>query len=125
MRLGHGFYVYVGSALGPGGLRARIQHHLRAAKRPHWHIDYLRARTRLERIWFCYDARCREHQWARILARAERAAKPFVGFGASDCKCESHLYFIRHRPSLWRFIHGLRAVDRSHPLLYERASERF
>ena len=37
-----GFYVYVGGALGPGGLRARLSHHLRRAVRPHLHIDYLR-----------------------------------------------------------------------------------
>jgi Uri superfamily endonuclease len=43
LRLQEGFYIYVGSAFGPGGLQARIQHHLQRARRPHWHIDYLRA----------------------------------------------------------------------------------
>ena len=33
--------VYVGSALGPGGLRARVGRHLRRDKRVRWHIDYL------------------------------------------------------------------------------------
>jgi len=41
MRLQSGFYVYVGSALGPGGVRARVRHHLLDSPRPHWHIDYL------------------------------------------------------------------------------------
>ncbi len=36
-----GFYAYVGSAFGPGGLRARIRHHLESVAQPHWHIDYL------------------------------------------------------------------------------------
>ena len=32
-----GFYAYVGSAHGSGGLRARIQHHLESTADPHWH----------------------------------------------------------------------------------------
>ena len=35
LRLQPGFYVYVGSALGPGGVRARLAHHMRPAKRLH------------------------------------------------------------------------------------------
>ena len=35
-----GYYVFLGSALGPDGLRARIAHHQKLATRPHWHIDY-------------------------------------------------------------------------------------
>lgn len=34
-----GFYLYVGSAFGAGGLRARVGHHLEATTDPHWHID--------------------------------------------------------------------------------------
>src|SRR5208337_3227365 len=45
MRLQSGFYVYVGSALGPGGVRARVNHHMRASPRHHWHIDYVRPQT--------------------------------------------------------------------------------
>jgi Uri superfamily endonuclease len=40
-RLKPGIYVYIGSARGPGGLRARIERHLRRNKKKHWHIDYL------------------------------------------------------------------------------------
>jgi Uri superfamily endonuclease len=32
LRLQPGFYVYVGSALGPGGVRARLAHHMRLAE---------------------------------------------------------------------------------------------
>ncbi len=35
-----GYYAYVGSAFGSGGLRARLGHHLEPAAEPHWHIDY-------------------------------------------------------------------------------------
>ena len=37
-----GYFAYVGSAFGPGGIAARCAHHLRTSSRPHWHIDYLR-----------------------------------------------------------------------------------
>ncbi|MEC7562112.1 MAG: DUF123 domain-containing protein, partial [SAR324 cluster bacterium] len=36
-----GLLVYVGSALGAGGLRGRISHHLKINRKCHWHIDYL------------------------------------------------------------------------------------
>ena len=38
-----GFYVYVGSALGPGGLAARVGRHCRREKILRWHVDYLRS----------------------------------------------------------------------------------
>ena len=34
MRLQPGYYVYLGSALGPGGLRARIAHHQKLSPDP-------------------------------------------------------------------------------------------
>ncbi len=37
-----GCYVCSGTAFGPGGLRARLRHHLGIAQRLHWQIDYLR-----------------------------------------------------------------------------------
>ena len=71
MRLQPGYYVYLGSALGPGGLRARIAHHQKPSPRPHWHIDYLRVHCRVHCIWFSYDARRREHHWAHVDADGE------------------------------------------------------
>jgi len=35
-----GYYVHVGSALGPGGLAARVGRHCRREKRLRWHVDY-------------------------------------------------------------------------------------
>ena len=37
-----GYYVYVGSAFGAGGLGGRLRHHLHPARASHWHIDFLR-----------------------------------------------------------------------------------
>ena len=94
-----GFYVYVGSAFGPGGLKARVSHHARTAHRPHWHVDYVRGRARLDEVWYTYDAVSREHQWADVFARTRGTLIPLQGFGSSDCRCASHLFFFRSMPS--------------------------
>ena len=99
LQLQSGFYVYVGSALGPGGVRARLAHHLKLSRRPHWHIDYLRADTTVEDIWYRFDTRRLEHSWAEHFSLAEGASVPLVGFGSTDCSCESHLFFFERRPS--------------------------
>ena len=104
MQLQCGYYVYLGSALGPGGLRARIAHHQKLPLRPHWHIDYLRAHTRLHSVWLLYDGRRREHEWARGMQRVRGATIPLPEFGTSDCPCQSHLYFFNRcpRPTIFR-----------------------
>ena len=94
-----GYYLYAGSAFGPGGLAGRLRHHMVFAPRPHWHVDYLRAVTRLEQIWFSYDPIRREHQWASLLRDKSGSSIPLIGFGASDCLCESHLFGFRQPPS--------------------------
>ena len=99
LQLQSGFYLYVGSALGPGGVRARLAHHLKLSRRPHWHIDYLRAHTGVEDIWYRLDTRRFEHVWAEHIGLAEEASVPLVGLGSTDCGCESHLFFFAQRPS--------------------------
>ena len=69
LALSPGWYVYVGSAFGPGGVGARLAHHRKRAARPHWHIDHLRLHTQLERVWFTHDSIRREHQWAQVMQR--------------------------------------------------------
>jgi Uri superfamily endonuclease len=103
LQLQLGCYVYVGSALGPGGVRARLAHHVKPSRRPHWHIDYLRAHTRVEEVWYCLDTRGLEHIWAERIGLAEGASVPLAGFGSTDCRCESHLFFFRQGPSRERF----------------------
>ena len=115
LQLQSGFYVYVGSALGPGGVRARLAHHLKLSRRPHWHIDYLRAHTRVDYIWYRLDTRRLEHVWAERISLAEGASVPLVGLGSTDCRCASHLFFFRQRPSSARFRQvlgtGIRTVS--------------
>lgn len=103
LQLKPGFYVYIGSAFGPGGLKARIAHHCRRAVRPHWHIDYLSPFLELNSIWYTYDPAGREHHWANILFKMRLASVPLTGFGSSDCRCRSHLLFFNSKPAIKTF----------------------
>jgi Uri superfamily endonuclease len=98
-----GFYVYVGSAFGPGGLKARISHHCRKAARPHWHIDYLASALELKEIWYTCDPVHREHQWATFISSTRGGSAPLAGFGSSDCRCNSHLFFFKSKPGSKNF----------------------
>ena len=109
-----GWYVYVGSAFGPGGVGARLAHHRKRAARPHWHIDHLHLHTQLERVWFTHDSIRREHQWAQVMQRLRGAEMPLSGFGSSDCACASHLVRFARRPSFRSFQHEIRALFPEH-----------
>ena len=88
VRFSRGHYAYVGSAL--GGFRSRLNRHLRADKKPHWHIDYLLEKAVLDAIITGETQEKTECTIARGLAQWF-ASVP--GFGSSDCRCVSHLFF--------------------------------
>ena len=90
-----GYYSYIGSAFGPGGVRARVSRHLRKEKRKHWHIDYLREFMEPVGVWFTHDRQRLEHIWARSLSDVGGITS-IHGFGCSDCNCYSHLF---HAPT--------------------------
>jgi Uri superfamily endonuclease len=98
-----GFYVYAGSAFGPGGLLARLSHHCLPAAKPHWHIDYLRQKTGIQEIWYTYASDKREHAWAQTIQALPGAQLPMPGFGSSDCRCISHLSYFVTLPSFADF----------------------
>ena len=115
-----GFYMYVGTAFGPGGLKARIAHHCQIARRPHWHIDYLGPFLNLREIWYTEDPVHREHQWAQIIANTRGVSIPLAGFGSSDCRCQSHLFFRRTRPSINTFRKKIQTnIKRHGKIFYE------
>ena len=93
------FCMYFGSALGPGGLAARLRRHLGEVVRPHWHIDYLRAAARVRDVWIARDDRRLECLWYAATA-AMIDASPVPRFGSSDCTCRSHLLALQRRPTL-------------------------
>jgi Uri superfamily endonuclease len=98
-----GWYSYVGSACGPGGLRGRLAHHLRPLRRLHWHVDYLRAAAPVEAIWWGAGDSAQEHAWAAALAQMPGAQVAAPRFGASDCRCPTHLYYFAAPPKLQVF----------------------
>jgi Uri superfamily endonuclease len=92
-----GWYAYAGSALGPGGLEARLARHARRDKRNHWHIDYLLQHAVLEEIWQAAWPQRLECAWAAAIAGLPGAQLPVRGFGASDCRCAAHLIYLPER----------------------------
>ena len=94
-------YIYLGSALGPGGLHARLERHLsnNSEKRNHWHIDYLRKYCEVRCIYYLAwqahknQAIHLECAWSQILIMSPGGSVPVKHFGASDCRsgCPAHL----------------------------------
>ena len=88
-----GLYFYCGSARGLGGLKARINHHLRPSKSPSWHFDYLKPNVMIEAAWFAITDEPLECCFVHSLSRLPQAEQPVRFFGSRDCRsgCHSHL----------------------------------
>jgi Uri superfamily endonuclease len=92
-RLGtfEGVYCYVGSAFGPGGLRARVSRHLRPEKPHQWHIDDLTTSAHfVPMAVYVTDERVE----CALAARLAGIFDGHAGFGSSDCRCPTHLFTI-------------------------------
>ena len=90
-----GFYAYVGSAM--GGLRGRINRHLRREKRVRWHVDYLLEKGRVEEVIYALtDERLECH----LAQRLEGIFRSIPRFGSSDCRCPSHLFYAQDLQAL-------------------------
>lgn len=114
LKLEPGTYLYVGSARGPGGLRARLNHHLRPAEHPHWHLDYLRRHCPVSRIWYSTAVGAEECHWATAAQQIRSSQSPFHGFGSSDCQCPTHLFWRQRPPALPTFRNQLKQVAGHH-----------
>jgi len=88
-----GRYIYAGSANGPGGLKARLSRHLKAAKAIRWHVDYLTNIAGVYELAAIPDGN--ECQIVDALSTIEGVSIPHPGFGSSDCKaCQSHFLAV-------------------------------
>lgn len=96
-----GYYAYVGSAFGPGGIRARVRHHIEAGHEPHWHIDYLLGLATPVEVWYVISDRKLEKDWAEMLHASRRFRSPIPRFGSSDYHRSrtTHLFYAKRRPS--------------------------
>ncbi|MDE4908469.1 DUF123 domain-containing protein [Methanogenium marinum] len=94
-----GWYIYVGSALGPGGL-ARADRHIRVFHAggehpPRWHIDHLLSDNR----FILTAAVCGETEDRLECTLAHYLGGDEIGgFGCSDCRCTSHLFYRNNNP---------------------------
>lgn len=116
-RFSAGWYVYVGSAWGPGGLRGRAGRHLRGRRvAPRWHIDFLHRAATVRELWFLPGAPAQvEHRIAAFFAGFPEVSVPVLRFGASDCRCRAHLFAFAARPRpepLAAGLHGLAGPGR-------------
>jgi sugar fermentation stimulation protein A len=86
--LRRGLYFYVGS--GGRSPFKRIARHIRKRKRKFWHIDFLAVRSRVVGALVLEADVSLE---CAIAAALSKVFKPVPGFGSSDCRCGSHLFF--------------------------------
>ena len=97
-----GWYLYVGSALGPGGLK-RVSRHFRKAQNPtglaHWHVDALLGSGTL---WGAMAAATRQRMECDLAEALGRYLTPaYRGFGSTDCRCATHLFYAPSREEAW------------------------
>lgn len=95
-----GVYLYVGSARGPGGIRARLGRHLSGAGPPHWHVDALRGLALIVGAYYAVSPAPLECRWVHGLLTLPGVTAPAPGFGASDCRarCPAHLLLCAAPP---------------------------
>jgi Uri superfamily endonuclease len=104
-----GWHIYVGSALGTGGL-ARLERHIALSqnkdRHPKWHVDWL-SESPTFCLWYTVHAVTGERLECRLAAAL--GGENIPGFGCSDCTCSSHLFY-RHRNPLKEVQAALRSL---------------
>ena len=95
LHLPGGYYAYVGSAM--SGFKTRISRHLKRNKRQHWHIDYLLEKVSITGVILCETEDRTECAIAQALSHHFNC---IPGFGSSDCRCHSHLFFATDEKQL-------------------------
>jgi len=88
-----GIHVYIGSAL--NSLEGRISRHFRAAKKKHWHVDFLLDGTGPKLVGVATRLTRRNLECTMSRVVQNRALSSIPRFGCSDCKCSSHLHYLR------------------------------
>jgi Uri superfamily endonuclease len=94
-RFPRGYYMYIGSAM--NGLDGRVRRHLARDKQLFWHIDYFLKHARIVDVWTQQGRRRLECAWAARVLALETADVIAERFGASDCRCRTHLIRLTGR----------------------------
>ncbi len=96
IRAGPGFYAYIGSAGGPGGLRARLLRHIRKTKKLRWHIDQITSNiyTNIIKIILSTEVWGKTFENRISLCLSNKNLDYIKGFGSSDDRnSRSHLFY--------------------------------
>jgi Uri superfamily endonuclease len=110
-----GFYTYIGSAFGSGGVWARVAHHVRHAIRPKWNLDFVRPAMAVEEVWFTFDNIKRECTWAKLVHSVLRGNVVVPRFGSWDCyqttqRCPTHFFHFDRLPSFRLFSRATQSI---------------
>jgi len=93
-----GWHIYIGSALGSGGLK-RLMRHISIARNhdrnPKWHVDYLLTSSFFSLYYTVYGV-TRDRFECRLANILNESNVP--AFGCSDCSCTSHLLYRQDNP---------------------------
>ena len=73
---------------------------MRKEKTIHWHIDYLLKEAILLDTRVHTEKTLTECELNERIFQIEGAELSTLGFGASDCKCKSHLAYFRELPKI-------------------------
>ncbi|MDD2439307.1 MAG: DUF123 domain-containing protein [Methanosarcinaceae archaeon] len=93
-----GFHIYVGSALGSGGLK-RVIRHIKLSenkdKKPKWHVDFLH----LSPVFSLNCAICApSSEKLEYILASKIGGGSVPGFGCTDCGCAFPLFYRFENP---------------------------
>lgn len=86
-----GYYCYVGSAL--NNLGKRIERHKSKNKKLKWHIDYFLQHAKIIKVKKIKTTEKIECLLSKKISKFSNSS--IKGFGCSDCRCSSHLYYFK------------------------------
>ena len=95
LKFSAGYYCYIGSALN-GRLYNRVKRHISrvSTKKKHWHIDFLLdfPDIKVIKVILVPSPVREECKLAKTIKKL--SINEVIGFGSSDCNCNSHLYYF-------------------------------
>ncbi len=95
-----GYYLYVGSACGEGGIRDQIDLYRQFPHEPTSHVDILLSHAELVEVWYSESNRRLAGEWAELLATVPGLRQPLRRFGSSEYHRShiNHLFYSKKAP---------------------------
>ncbi|MGC8987684.1 GIY-YIG nuclease family protein [Infirmifilum sp.] len=90
-----GIYVYIGSARGPGGVKARVDRHRKPQKKIRWHIDNVTSSPHARVLGVVFASSPGPECVLTPILEDLGFTHPIKGFGSSDCKLGCYSHFLR------------------------------